>query len=79
MTTAAITTSQTKPVFEAKPKLKVWSQQIKQALHAAREKHRAWRLSGKPNDKNNNTIMGKKGIKKVSKTGNKNRNSNTKK
>ena len=37
MTTAAITTSQAKPVFEAKPKLKVWSQQVKQALHAARE------------------------------------------
>jgi hypothetical protein len=26
MTTAAITTSRVKPVFEAKPKLKVWSQ-----------------------------------------------------
>lgn len=81
MTTAVITTSQAKPVFEAKPKLKVWSQQIKQALHAATE-------LGK--NKEHGVYQGnqmikltipywKKGSKKVSKTGNKNRNSNTKK
>jgi hypothetical protein len=49
----ATLTSSAKTTFNAKPKLKVWTPEIRLSIKTARQKYKIWKDHGKPNDKNN--------------------------
>ncbi|CAC5418217.1 unnamed protein product [Mytilus coruscus] len=57
-------TSSSKAIFNAKPKLKVWTPEIQVVLKTARKKYKVWKNHGKPNNKNNKMLMEKKQSKK---------------
>lgn len=64
MKQTAILTASTKSIFNAKPKLKVWTPEIKSALNISRQKYKVWKNHGKPSDKNNTLMLEKKMSKK---------------
>ncbi|CAC5402683.1 unnamed protein product [Mytilus coruscus] len=57
-------TSSSKAIFNAKPKLKVWTPEIQVALKQRGKKYKVWKNHGKPNNKNNKMLMEKKQSKK---------------
>ena len=52
MKNAAILSSAAKTNYNAKPKLKIWTPEIKSALRIKREKYGIWKENGKPMDIN---------------------------
>ena len=48
MKQTAILTSSSKSTFNAKPKLKEWTPEIKSALNISRQKYKVWKKHGKP-------------------------------
>ena len=60
--TATLTSSA--KTFNAKPKLKVWTPEIWLSIKTARQKYKVWKDHGKPNDKSNIMLRGKKQAKK---------------
>ena len=56
----ATLTSLAKTTFNAKPKLKVWTPEIRLPIKTARQKYKVWKDHGKPNDKNNIMFREKK-------------------
>ena len=50
---SANTTSSVKRTFKAKPKLKVWTNEIKSSLQTSRRKYKEWEDHGKPSEANN--------------------------
>jgi len=57
-------THQQRQHFNAKPKLKVWTPDIRLSIKTARQKYKAWKDYGKPNDKSNIMLREKKQAKK---------------
>ena len=53
MKSAAITSSSNKAIFKAKPKLKVWTNEIKTAISNSRSKYKIWRDNGNLLEKKN--------------------------
>ena len=53
MNSAEITSSSNKAIFKAKPKLKVWTNEIKAAISNSRSKYKIWRDNGKPSEVEN--------------------------
>ena len=64
MKNAAIASSSAKLSYNAKPKLKVWTTEIKSALKIMRSKYKIWKDKGKPRDTNNPICKEKKESKK---------------
>jgi len=60
----ATLTSTAKTTFNAKPKLKVWTPEIRLSIKTARQKYKVWKDHGKPNDKSNIMLREKKTSKK---------------
>ena len=60
----ATLTSSAKTTFNAKPKLKVWTPEIRLSIKTARNKYKVWKDHGKPNAKSNIMLRGKKQAKK---------------
>ena len=50
--------------YNAKPKLKVWTPEIRLSLKTARQNYKVWKDHVKPNDKNNIMLREKKQAKK---------------
>ena len=64
MKNAAILSSSAKTNYSAKPKLKIWTLEIKSALRIMRAKYRIWKDNGKPTDINSIICKEKKESKK---------------
>jgi hypothetical protein len=64
MKDAAILSSSSKTNYSAKPKLKIWTLEIKSALRIMRAKYRIWKDNGKPTDINSIICKEKKESKK---------------
>jgi hypothetical protein len=60
----ATLTSSAKTTFNAKPKLTVWTPEIRLSIKTARQKYKVWKDHGKPNDKSNIMLREKKQAKK---------------
>ena len=63
MKSAAITSSSNKAIFNAKPKLNVWTNEIKTGISNSRSKYKIWRDNGKPSEVENVHLQGKKTTK----------------
>lgn len=64
MKSSALTTCERKARYKAKPKLKVWTNEIKTAIHKSRLKYKLWKDMGKPSETDNNLLQEKKRAKK---------------
>jgi hypothetical protein len=64
MKSAAITSSSNKAIFKSKPKLKVWTNEIKTAISNSRSKYKIWRDNGKPSEVENINLQEKKKAKR---------------
>ena len=64
MKNAAVASSSAKLSYNAKPKLKVWTTEIKSALKIMRSKYKIWKDKRKPRDTNNPICKEKKESKK---------------
>jgi hypothetical protein len=63
LTTAADQSSNKKAIYQAKPKLKVWNNEIKTALKEKRQSYNIWIENGKPMDPSNPLLIQKKRTK----------------
>jgi hypothetical protein len=64
MKNAAVASSSAKLSYNAKPKLKAWTTEIKSAFKIMRSKYKIWKDKGKPRDTNNPICKEKKESKK---------------
>lgn len=64
MKSAALLTSDKKAIYRSKPKLKVWTNEIKAAINDTRSKYKIWKEKGKPSDPSNHHLQEKKRTKK---------------
>ena len=60
----ATLTSSAKTTFNAKPKLKVWTPEIRLSIKTTRQKYKVWKDHGKPNYKNDIMLREKKNKRK---------------